>query len=170
MMKMSTKIFSKLAVAFSKNFPNAYERFTLKHVRKHRDIPETMLQKPLNECKVALLSTAGVHLKSDPPFNVDNRNGDHSIRTIPSDAEEEDIAVTHIFYDTRFAKTDPSIVFPLKQLKELAKEGVIASVSDTNIGLNGAILDTALAEQESIPAATQSLQNEDVDCALLVPG
>lgn len=169
-MKVSTKILSKLAVAFSSHFPQAYERLTLKNVRKHQDLPGTMLKKPLHECKVALLSTAGVHLRSDVPFDVDNRAGDHSIRMIPSDAAEEDLTVTHIFYDTTFAKTDPSIVFPLKQLKELAKEGVIGSVSDTSIGLNGAILDTTLVERESVPNAVQALQNENVDCALLVPG
>jgi len=169
-MKRTTRIKSKLAVAFSSYFLKAYNHFTLKHVNQHEDCPETTLTKPLSECNVALLTTAGVHLKSDTPFNVDNPAGDHTIRIIPSNTEEEDLTVTHIYYDTKSAKIDPSIVFPLKQLNSLAEEGVIGSVADANIGLNGGILNTALVEAESIPKVIERLKMENVDAALLVPG
>lgn len=169
-MKRSTKVKSKLAVAFSNYFPYAYNRFSLKHVNEHHNRPEATLAKPLHECRVALLTSAGAHLKSDPPFNVDNPAGDHTIRIIPSDTNEEDLTVTHIYYDTKSAKIDPSIVFPLKQLKSMADEGIIGSLSDTNIGLNGGILDTALVEKESIPKVIERFRDEHVDVALLVPG
>lgn len=169
-MKRTTRIKSKLAVAFSSLFPKAYNRFTLKHVNRHDDHPETALTKPLSECNVALLTSAGVHLKSDTPFDVDNPAGDHTIRIIPSNTAEEDLAVTHIYYDTKSAKIDPSVVFPLKQLNLLADEGVIGSVVDANIGLNGGILDTTLVETESIPKAIERLREENVDAALLMPG
>ncbi|GAX90971.1 glycine/sarcosine/betaine reductase selenoprotein B family protein [Effusibacillus lacus] len=169
-MKWSTKIKSKIAVAYSSNFIESYKKFTLKHVRKNENVPEALLQKPLDQCKVALITTAGVHLKSDPPFNVDNPAGDHTIRIISSDAKAEDLEITHIYYDTKFAKADPSVVFPLQQIRELAENGVIGAVSNVNIGLNGGILDTTLVETESIPKAVFDLTNEQVDIALLVPG
>ena len=92
------------------------------------------------------------------------------IRVIPANTEEENLIVTHIYYDTKSAKIDPSIVFPLKQLNSLADEGVIGSVADVNIGLNGGILDTTLVETESIPKVIEELKKENVDAALLVPG
>ena len=169
-MKRITRIKSKLALAFSSHFPKAYNRFTLKQVNQHDDYPETILTIPLSECNVALLTSAGAHLKSDTPFDVDNHAGDHTIRIIPSNTAEEDLTVTHIYYDTTSAKIDPSIVFPLKQLNSLAEEGVIDSVADVNIGLNGGVLNTTLVETESIPKAVKRLKEENVDVALLVPG
>lgn len=169
-MKSTTRIKSKLAIAFSSYFLKAYNRFTLKHVNQHDDHPEATLTKPLNECNVALLTSAGAHLKSDTPFDVDNPVGDHTIRIIPSNTLDEELTVTHIYYDTKSAKIDPSIVFPLKQLNSLADKGVIGSVADANIGLNGGILDTTLVETESIPKVIERLKEENVDVALLVPG
>ncbi|MGI2326805.1 glycine/sarcosine/betaine reductase selenoprotein B family protein [Planococcus sp. YIM B11945] len=169
-MKTKTRIKSKLSRTFSSNFPEAYKKFTMSHMKENQDIPATHLTKPLNECKVALLSTAGVHLKTDAPFDVDNPAGDHTFRLIPGSTKEDELTVTHIYIDTKYAKADPSIVFPLGHLRLLAKNGTIESLADTNIGLNGGILDTALAEKESIPQVVNLLRNEAVDLALLVPG
>lgn len=169
-MKMKTKLKSKLSRTFSSNFTNAYQKFTMSHMKANKDLPEAFLQKPLEQCKVALISTAGVHLESDDPFDVDNPAGDPSYRVIPGDATEQELTVTHIYYDTKFAKTDPSIVFPLQQLKDAAVDGKIGSVSKVHIGLNGGILDTAIAEKEFIPKVVALFLNEGVDAALLVPG
>lgn len=165
-----TRIKAAIVRMFSKYFRKAYIKFNLKHVNDHNDQPEAALTKPLRNCKVALLTSAGAHVKSDTPFDVDNPAGDHTYRVIPSDTEEEDLTVTHIYYDTKHAKIDPSIVFPLKQLNALAQDGVIGSVADVNIGLNGGILDTKLVEIESIPKVVERLKEENVDVALLVPG
>lgn len=130
----------------------------------------TVLTKPLTECKVALITTAGIHAKTDTPFDVDNPAGDHTIRIIPADADEADLTVTHMYIDTKFAKSDPTIVFPLPQLKEFAAAKKIGSVADIHIGLNGGILDPTLAEKESIPHVVKLFRDESIDVALLVPG
>lgn len=169
-MKMKTKIKSKLSRTFSGNFPGAYQKFTMSHMSENASMPEAILQKPLRECKVALVSTAGVHLLTDSPFDVDNPAGDHTIRIIPREVHEDQLTVTHIYIDTKFAKRDSSIVFPLQQLKDMAADGTIGSVSGVNIGLNGGILDTALVEEESIPQVVKLFRTEGIDAALLVPG
>ena len=169
-MKMKTKIKSKLSRTFSSNFTNAYQKFTMSHMTENSSLPEAILPKPLDQCKVALVSTAGVHLKADEPFDVDNPAGDPSFRIIPADVSEQELTVTHIYFDTKFAKTDPTIVFPLQQLKKAAAAGKIGSVSDVNIGLNGGILDTAIAEKDFIPKVVELFHNEGIDAALPVPG
>lgn len=169
-MKMKTKIKSKLSRTFSGNFTETYQKFTMSHMRDHKDMPAADLKKPLNECKAALVSTAGVHLLTDSPFDVDNPAGDHTIRVIPSDVPEDQLTVTHIYIDTKFAKSDPTIVFPLPQLKELEADDKIGAVSRIHIGLNGGMLDTTLAEEESIPQVVELFRNEGIDVALLVPG
>lgn len=169
-MKNRTKIKSKLSIAFLKSFPKAYNNFTLKHVNRQNGMPETLLAKPLSECKIALLSTAGVHLKTDSPFNLDLHPGDHTIRIVPGDAREEDLTVTHMYYDTKSAKKDTTIVFPVRQLKELEQSGVIGAVSDIHIGLYGGIMETGQVEAESIPKVVELFKNKRIDVALLVPG
>lgn len=169
-MKGFTWIKSKLAVAFANHFSKAYNKLALKHVKEHRDYPEATLTKPLSQSRLALISSAGVHLKSDTPFDVDNPAGDPSIRFIPANTLEEKLTVTHIYYDTKHAKVDPSIVFPLKQLNELAHKGVIGSVANANVGLNGGIIDTTRVETESIPAVVNRFKEQKVDATLLVPG
>jgi len=169
-LKMKTKIKSKFSQAFAQNFTGAYQKFTLTHTNEQQGVPETVLTKPLKECSVALVSTAGVHLKSDPPFDVDNPAGDPTFRLIPGNTDENDLTVTHIYYNTKFAKTDPSIVFPLEQLRDMAKAGEIGAVANVNVGLNGGILDTKLVEQEAIPQVVKLFENENIDIALLVPG
>ena len=37
----------------------------------HPEIPWTPVSKPLSESKVALLSTAGLSMRGDPPFDMD---------------------------------------------------------------------------------------------------
>lgn len=169
-MKMKTKIKSKLSRTFSGNFTQAYQKFTMSHMREQEDMPAAVLKKPLHECKAALISTAGVHMITDSPFDVDNPAGDHTIRIILSDTAEDQLTVTHIYIDTKFAKSDPTIVFPLPQLKALVAAGKIGSISRVHIGLNGGMLDTTLAEKESIPQVVELFRNEGIDVALLVPG
>lgn len=169
-MKMKTKLKSKLSRTFSSNFTNAYQKFTMSHMAENKNLPEAFLPKPLEQCKVALVSTAGVHLESDKPFDVDNPAGDPSFRIIPADVTEQELTVTHLYFDTKFAKTDTSIVFPLQQLKDAAAEGIIGQVSGIHIGLNGGILDTAIAEKDFIPKVVELFHNEGIDAALLVPG
>ena len=48
------------------------------------DTPWTPLQKELRYAKIALVTTAGVHLRSDPPYNMQDKEGDPTFRQIPS--------------------------------------------------------------------------------------
>ena len=57
----------------------------------HPPIPSTELSKPLAECKVALLSTAGLSMKTDLPFDMEYERqnptrGDGGWRRIAADA------------------------------------------------------------------------------------
>jgi hypothetical protein len=46
--------------------------------RRHEVLNWTPVTKPLSECVVSLFTTGGIHLRSDPPFDVDNPHGDWS--------------------------------------------------------------------------------------------
>ena len=48
------------------------------------DTPWARFEGSLNEAKVAIVTTAGVHLKGDRPFDMQDPEGDATVRVIPS--------------------------------------------------------------------------------------
>jgi hypothetical protein len=66
----------------------------------NQTISWTPLRKPLSECSVALVSTAGVHLKNQPAHDLLNPHGDASFREIPGNTLLSNVEVDHVHYDT----------------------------------------------------------------------
>jgi D-proline reductase (dithiol) PrdB len=77
--------------------------------------------KPLKDCTVAIISTAGLHRRTDVPFKV----GAVDYRLIPGDADFGDLVVSHIStnFDRSAYQQDPNIWFPLDRLREMAADG-----------------------------------------------
>ena len=126
----------------------------------------TPLSFPLAECRVALVTSCGVHLRTDPPFVL---TGDTSFRTLPATLAREDIAVTHSGYDPRSAEADLNVVFPLDRLRELAAEGVIGAVAPRHYSFMGAHMDTAALVADTAPEVARRLKADAVDVVLLTP-
>ena len=99
-----------------------------------RCIPYTPRFRELKESTFALVTTAGVHLRDQEPYNLE---GDNSWRLIPGDVETSQLMVTHEHYDHRDADEDINVVFPIDRLRELAAEGIIAGVGDKHLGFMG---------------------------------
>src|SRR5919197_1054734 len=71
----------------------------------------TPLRRPLSGATVSLVSTAGISLKGDPPFDAEGerRNpwwGDPSYRVIPRTAIESEITVSHLHIETAYIHED----------------------------------------------------------------
>lgn len=106
-------------------------------VLSHPDTPWTPLRKAPPECTVALVTTAGVHLASDAPFDMGDRRGDPSFREIPSDTPGNLLAVTHDYYDHRDADRDVNVVFPIDRLRELSAGGEIGRPAPVHYSFMG---------------------------------
>jgi D-proline reductase (dithiol) PrdB len=137
-------------------------------------IPFTLLPKPLCECTVALLSTAGVARNDDRPFDQDGerRNpwwGDPSFRTIPLGTTEEDVRLYHLHIDRRFGETDLDVVLPMRRLAELAAEGVVGCPAATHYSTMGYILEPKELVEKTAPAIAERMRDERVDAAALFP-
>jgi D-proline reductase (dithiol) PrdB len=128
------------------------------------EIPWTLLGKPLSECKVVLISTGGVHLRSDPPFKV---NSDSSFRVIPKDVQIADLAISHQAYDRTDALRDINLVFPIERLRELEAEGVIRGLAEEDYGFG--LMGSAKRLIPSLKKVAQRISDAGVDLALLVP-
>src|SRR3954462_1523356 len=81
-------------------------------------IPFTPLRKPLAACRVALLTTAGIHLRNQLPYNMENSDGDPTYREIPTDVDLDQITITHKYYDHKDADADLNVVFPLSHFRD----------------------------------------------------
>jgi D-proline reductase (dithiol) PrdB len=128
----------------------------------------TPFKKSLSDSVIALVTTAGVHLKTQKIFNVEA--GDPTVRFIPSTSAEDDLMISHTHFDRSDADRDINCVFPLTRLKELAQEGIIGGIASTHYGLMGYIPDTEPLVNETIPKIVQQLKAESVDAVLLNPG
>ena len=137
-------------------------------------IPFTPMTKPLGECTVALISTAGVARNDDHPFDQERERrdpwwGDPSFRRIPLGTTENDIRVYHLHIDPKFGEEDLDVLLPMRRLSELAQEGVVGRPAPTHYSFMGYILDTTELEQKTAPAIAAAMHEEHVDAVVLVP-
>jgi D-proline reductase (dithiol) PrdB len=128
------------------------------------DIPWAPLRKPLTECTVVLVTTGGVHLRTDRPFKM---NSDSSFRVIPNGAQAEDLAISHQAYDRTDALEDINLVFPIERLRELAAEQVIGQLAENHYGFG--LIGSAKRLMPSIKEVAERISKSGVDLALLVP-
>lgn len=120
---------------------------------------------PLSERRVAMVSSAGIHLRSDKHF----AGGDGDYRAIPNDADPNDIVMTHISpnYDRTAFMQDLNTVLPLDRMAELADDGVIGSVATRHYSFMGAT-DPRDMEGDARQLAGQ-LKADNVDSVVLIP-
>lgn len=122
--------------------------------------------KPLSDSTVAIVSTAGLHRRSDPPFTV----GATDYRLIPGDVDFGDCVLSHISsnFDRSAFQQDPNISFPLDRLREMANAGEIGSVASWHYSFMG-----AQPNHDALAPAGEEvgrlLAADGVDVALLVP-
>jgi len=142
--------------------------------QKPGDIPFTPLVRPLQDCTVALVTTAGVARNDDRPFDQDGERsnpwwGDPSFRRIPMGTTEQDIRIYHMHIDPRFGQADLDVVLPMRRLLELVSEGLVGQAAPTHYSMMGYILDPAELIGKTAPAIAAAMRNEGVDAAALVP-
>lgn len=124
--------------------------------------------KPMNEWRVSFLTTAGIHLAEEPPFDVEA--GDWSVRYIPADTAAGQLTVSHTHYDTKAAKEDVNTVFPIETMRKLEKQRVIGAITPTLFGMMGYIPRTDKLIKKSVPVILKRLKEEKADVLLLSPG
>jgi D-proline reductase (dithiol) PrdB len=139
-----------------------------------RPIPWTPLAKPLSECTVAMLSSAGIALKTDRPFDQEGERqnpwwGDPTYRVLPKTATEEDIRVYHMHINAAYAEQDLNCLFPLQRLQKLENNGRIGRMSPRHYSIMGYILNPEQLLRETVPALIRDLREDLADVVVLVP-
>lgn len=127
------------------------------------------LSKSLESARVALVSTAGLHLDSQEPFIINRAEGDDSFRSIPSDSAVDSFQLSHPGYNTARVIEDVNTVFPLERLHALAQAGIIGSVASNAYSFMGYIPRPARLIEKTAPAIAEEMTHDNVDLVLLVP-
>jgi len=117
--------------------------------------------------KIALVSTAGVYLKSQEPYNLES---DESFRLFPGDFASADLAFAHEHYDHSDADQDPNVMYPIDRLRELATEGIIGGVANKHIGMMGYSMKLKQVYEETVPAIAKEINRSNADAVLLTAG
>ena len=121
---------------------------------------------PINQRRVALITTAGLHKREDRPFQMGQPD---YYRVIPGDTLDKEVVMSHgaASFDRTGYQRDWNIVFPLDRLRELANEGVIGSVADFHYSFGTPL---AMQENEIVAKELSGLFKRDkVDAVLIFP-
>ena len=134
---------------------------------EYDDTPWTPWTKKLSESKVAMVSTAGLHLRGDEPFG----GGDQSYRVIPSNADANDIIMSHtsIGWDHTGFYKDLNLAFPMDRLRELEQQSVIGSLAQDYYSFMGAQRLPVKMLEETGPEVARRMKAEGVDAVFMAP-
>jgi D-proline reductase (dithiol) PrdB len=137
-------------------------------------IPWTPLCKPVRETTFSLMTSAGISMKTDPPFDMEREKreptwGDPTCRRIPRGARQEEIAVNHLHINTNHLKRDPNVILPLHRFAEFEQEGIIGRLAPTSYSYYGFQMNPKVLLEETLPEVADRMREEGVEAVLLTP-
>jgi D-proline reductase (dithiol) PrdB len=118
--------------------------------------------------RVAIVTTAGLHVRGDRPFGSGTAGMDY--RVIRSDVPAGGLVMSHtsVNFDRSGFQADWNVAFPLDRLKELARDGAIGSVAAFHYSFMGAVSPVTRYEPKARELAGL-LKQDQVDAVLLSP-
>jgi len=131
--------------------------------------PFAPLRKPLPECVVALLTTCGVHLPTQAPFDMDERRGDPSYRAFEWQDIRKGYVVSHSHFNEENIMQDINVAIPGDRIAELVAQGIVAALHPTIYSFMGYIPIVAPLVRTYAPEVARRLKEEGADIALLTP-
>lgn len=125
------------------------------------------LEKPLSDCRLGVLSTAGVYRRGQVAYYYKD---DTSTRAIPKSTPTGEIRFSHLTEQyLPDARRDPNCVFPIGPLRRLEDEGAIGSLADDMLSCMGAVYSQRRTREELIPAVVDRFEAQNVDAVFLIP-
>ena len=122
--------------------------------------------KSVARSKVALVTTSGIHRRSDPPF----RPGIAEYRLLPDDVDFGELVMTHVSanFDRSAFQQDPNVMMPIERLRELADAGEVGEVARWHYGFMGAVPNVMMLEEVGVEVG-ELMRRDGVDAAVLIP-
>jgi len=158
---------------FNSNEEGRKRRLSQRHADPAKT-PWTPMVKPLAECRVTLVSTAGIYMKGDESFDYERERregiwGDPTHREIPRTAGQDDVEYSHLHIDTAFLKKDRNVAWPVDIFEAYEKEGKIGGLSDTLYSIMGYIPNFNPLVKQTAPKMIAKMKEEGVEAAFIYP-
>lgn len=113
--------------------------------------------------RLALVSSGGLSLPDQEPFDAASLEGSPGIRIIPGPGPLAAWRIEHGHYDPAPARADYNAVFPLDPLRELV------GLAPRHVSFHGYQSNAEAVVRELAPAIAAPLLEDGADAALLVP-
>lgn len=132
--------------------------------------PFAPLARPLGETTVALVTTAGLHRRGDPPFRVtEDPLGDPTFRVIPQDLLVDELDLTAVTVEQRHTPHDPEVALPRRALAALANEGLVGAPAPRHASFCGGLVRAYPGLAESAERLASQLREDGAGAAVLLP-
>jgi D-proline reductase (dithiol) PrdB len=129
------------------------------------------LRRPLNESRIALVTTAGLRAPGQEAFDHSIKKGDTSFREISNDIEIRNLVESHRSYafDRTGIRDDINLVFPLNRFHELESKNLIGQLNHRHFSFMGSIVGPRKLIEETAPLVAEMLREDKVDAVFLTP-
>ncbi len=117
---------------------------------------------------VALVSSAGLYLEGQEPFNYKSFYGDASFRVFPSEFPLPSLRLTVSDFDRSGFEADPACLFPLPELKAVLSE-TGGQAAAHHFSLLGFCLKPKKLLETTVPKIVKLLREDETDLVFLVP-
>ncbi|MEL7185910.1 MAG: glycine/sarcosine/betaine reductase selenoprotein B family protein [Pseudomonadota bacterium] len=121
---------------------------------------------PLQNAKVAIVTTAGLHRVGTPGFEIGD--SDFHYVTLPRDVRDLQLGHHSVNFDRGGFAADLNVVYPIDRLEELAAAGVIGEVAESHYTFAGNQSATVSEIRlDSGPHCASKMREEGVDVVLI---
>ena len=127
----------------------------------------TKPDKPLEECTVAIVTSAALHRPDQEGFAAGDDSGFREI-----DRADRELVLGHWSpnFDRSGFQLDLNVVYPIDRLEEMEADGLIGEVAETHYAFAGNQPDTVSEIRlDTGPACAEKLLSAGVDVVVLTP-
>ena len=151
------------------DLPFRYRLFMKTYRLRKAEWAVAELPAPLARARLAVVTTAGLYLPGQQPFDEGMKGGDFTFREIPLDADLSTTRVGHrsAAFDSRGVEQDPQLALPFELLGQLVTEGSLGSLSQRHFSFQGSITAVRRLQKVSGPRLVQALLEDRVQAVLL---
>lgn len=134
----------------------------------HEEIPVPVLEKPLSEAKIALVTDGGLVPKGNPDNMVPTNSKYYKSYSIEGaqSLNAEDYEVSHQGYNNAFVLEDPNRLVPVDAMRTLEKEGKIGGLLENYYTTAGVMTPMEVGKKFGEGIADE-LKQQNVDAVIL---